>query len=291
MDYIPGLPSTTVADLTTVYDGAGNKMWLRVQDTFTILKNATCVLFTSIHEFEEQVINCIKEKLPIPVYHIGPMIPYLNCESNDIPCITEGNSVIDQSYLQWLDSQPKGSVLYISQGSFLSISTAQMEEIVAGIKESGVRFLWVTRGDTSRFKDGGVGEGCLVSWCDQLKVLNHPSVGGFWTHCGWNSTSESIYSGVPMLTCPIFWDQMPNSKLIVNDMKIGWRAINNGLNKEKLVSREEIAERVRRFMDSESDERKEMVDRAKTLRDVFRKAIANGGSAASDIDAFIRCIS
>lgn len=293
VDYIPGLPSTTIADLTTFFDGHGKQMILRLLDTFTIVKNATCLLLTSIYDFEEQVIDHIKEKLPIPVYHIGPMIPYFNDTFNDVACRSLVNySSSDQSYMKWLDSQPKDSVLYISQGSFLSISNAQMEEIIAGIKGSCVRFLWVTRGDTSRFKDSDIGEkGCLVSWCDQLKVLSHPSVGGFWTHCGWNSTSESIYSGVPMLTSPIFWDQMPNSKLIVSDLKIGWRAINNGHEKEKLITREKIANLVGKFMDSESDERKEMVERVKGLRDVFRRAIAKGGSAASDINAFIKCIS
>ncbi|KAL2899274.1 UDP-glycosyltransferase 87A2 [Bienertia sinuspersici] len=283
VDYIPGLPTTTIKDLTTIFEGHGKKMILQLLDTFSILKNATCLLFTSIYEFEEQVIDSIKENLPIPAYHIGPMIPYF--ESSDKPQSSNEN------YLQWLDSQPNGSVLYISQGSFLSISTAQMDEIIAGIKESGVRFLWVTRGDTSRFKDGVSEMGCFVSWCDQLRVLCHPSVGGFWTHCGWNSTSESIYAGVPMLTCPIFWDQMPNSKLIVNDLKIGWRVIDNGCKKEKFVTREEIAKLVRNFMDFESDVRKEMVERAKGLKDIFRRAIADGGSAASDIDAFIKYIS
>ncbi|XP_010685898.2 UDP-glycosyltransferase 87A2 [Beta vulgaris subsp. vulgaris] len=291
VDYIPGLPSTTIADLTTFFSGDGKTMFLHVLDTFSLLKNTTCLLFTSIYEFEEQVINCVKEKLDIPIYHIGPMIPYFNHESNNISCTSTQSSGSDQSYFQWLDLQPKGSVLYISQGSFLSISNAQMEEIIAGIKESGVRFLWVTRGDTSRFKDV-VGEvGCLVSWCDQLKVLCHPSVGGFWTHCGWNSTSESIYAGVPMLTCPIFWDQMPNSKLVVSDLKIGWRVINNGNRKEKIVTREEIAKVVKKFMDSDNDERKEMVERAKNLKNTFRRAISDGGSAASNIDAFIECIS
>ncbi|CAO2840030.1 unnamed protein product [Amaranthus hypochondriacus] len=282
VDYIPGLPSTTIGDLTTIFEGHGNKAFLQVINTLSFLKNATCLLFTSIYEIEEEVIKCVKEKFSISVYHIGPMISYFNLETNK-------KCVANEPYLQWLDCQPKDSVLYISQGSFLSISNAQMEEIIAGIKESGVRFLWVTRGDTSRFK--GVGEkGCLVPWCDQLKVLCHPSVGGFWTHCGWNSTSESIYAGVPMLTCPIFWDQMPNSKLIVNDLKVGFRAINSGYNKEKLVSRVEIAKLVTTFMDPQSLERKEVVERATSLKHIFRKAIQDGGSATSDLDAFIKHI-
>ncbi|KMT05383.1 hypothetical protein BVRB_7g175150 [Beta vulgaris subsp. vulgaris] len=279
VDYIPGLPSTTIADFPTFFHGDGRKTLPRFLEAISSLNNAQYILSTTIYEFEDQVINCLTTKFRIPIYHIGPMIPYLDFANNN------------QYYFQWLDSQPKSSVLYISQGSFLSTSNDQIHEIIAGIKESNVRFLWVTRGDNSRFKDGGeISEqfGLLVPWCDQLKVLCHPSIGGFWTHCGWNSTSEGIYAGVPMLTCPLFWDQMLNSKMIVNDLKIGWRAITNDTG--ELVTREEITKLVRKFMDPENGERKEMVRRAKVLRDTFVKAIEDGGSASSSLGTFINDI-
>ncbi|CAL8160461.1 unnamed protein product [Prunus armeniaca] len=38
-------------------------------------------------------------------------------------------------------------------GSFLSVSSAQMDEIAAGLRESGVRFIWVARGETGRLKE------------------------------------------------------------------------------------------------------------------------------------------
>ncbi|KAJ8440215.1 hypothetical protein Cgig2_023980 [Carnegiea gigantea] len=261
--------------------GVSREVLRRVFEAISIANKAHCLLFTSVHELEEQVIDALKAKLPIPIYPVGPMIPYFKLQSNGIRRGTS-NCHDDRSYFQWLDSQPRGSVLYISQGSFLSLSSAQMDEIVAGIKESGVRFLWVTRGDCSRFKDG-IGElGYLVPWCDQLKVLCHPSVGGFWTHCGWNSTWEGVYAGVPMLTCPIFWDQVPNSKLIVSDWKMGWKAMDNGL-KETLVTRHEIAQTVKKFMDSKGDERKELVNRAKSIQDICRKAIVKGANSTANI--------
>ncbi|KAB1202240.1 UDP-glycosyltransferase 87A1 [Morella rubra] len=138
---------------------------------------------------------------------------YLYAKNGDLPVDISGTDHSDHlSYLEWLDCQHKSSVLYISMGSFLSVSSAQMVEIAAGLRDSGVRFLWVARDEASRLKDVCGDMGLLVRWCDQLRVLSHSSIGGFLTHCGWNSIQESVFSGVPFLTFPLGMDQPQNSR-------------------------------------------------------------------------------
>lgn len=245
---------------------------------------AQYILSTSIYELESQVFDNLKAKLPIPVYPIGPTIPYFQLsESSSIP--HDG-----LSYLHWLDSQPKTSVLYISMGSFLSVSRTQMDELVVGVRDSGVRFLWVARGDASRLKESVGDMGLVVPWCDQLRVLCRDSIGGFWSHCGWSSTIEAVYTGLPVLTSPIFMDQVPNSRQIVDDWKIGYRVKTNE-GAEHIVTREEIAQLVRRFMDLESNEGKKMRERAKQLQKTCQEAIAKGGSSDTNLEAFIKDIS
>jgi UDP:flavonoid glycosyltransferase YjiC (YdhE family) len=181
------------------------------------------LLFTSVYELEAQVIDALKLKLPFPVYPAGPPIgPVPSFEPKDYTSVISSNHGIP-GYIEWLNSQPKGSVLYVSMGSFLSVSSSQLNEIVVGVHNSGVRFLWVSRGETTLFKDGCGDMGQVVPWCDQLRVLRHPAIGGFWTHCGWNSNLEAVFAGVPMLISPIFWDQIPDRKIIVEDWEIGWR--------------------------------------------------------------------
>ena len=130
-----------------------------------------------------------------------------------------------------------------------------------------------------------------MQWCDQLKVLCHSSIGGFWTHCGWNSTLEAIFAGASMLTFQLFLDQVPNSRLIVEDWKIGWRVNRSTVGNEISVTKEEISELVQSFMNMESGEGKELRERARALKDICCHAIGDGGSSYTYLDAFLEAIS
>ena len=281
MDNIPGISSSNIAELRTIFYRDDQRVLELALDCISRVPQAQYLLFTSVYEFEPQVFDSLRATYNFPVYPIGPAIPYL--ELRDGSCKT-------RSCLQWLDSQQAGSVLYISLGSFLSVSNHQMDEIVAGLQISGIRYLWVARGEASRLKDRCGDMGLVVPWCDQLKVLCHPSTGGFWTHCGWNSILEAVFAGVPMLTFPLFLDQDTNSRQIMEDWKNGWR-VNSTVKAEKLVTKEDIAQLVRRFMDVESNEVKEIRRRAKELQDKCLVAISEGGSSAANLDAFINSIS
>ena len=216
----------------------------------------------------------MKQKISPKIYSLGLAIPTLNSAVGEKP-----------HYLKWLDAQQQDSVLYISQGSFLSVSKAQFEEIVVGVIRSGIRFLWVGRGEEDLLQEKCGGRGIVVPWCDQLKVLSHPSVGGFWSHCGWNSTKEGAFAGLPMLTFPIFSDQVTNSKMVVEDWGFGMRVKKED---DSLVTGDEIAELVLSVMDSESSEAKERRRRAKEMQEICKSASGLGGSSHLDLIAFIK---
>ncbi|PON78004.1 UDP-glucuronosyl/UDP-glucosyltransferase [Parasponia andersonii] len=282
--HVPGLSSLDTADLNVVFTENDQKVLKLALECISEVPEAQYLLFTSVYELEPQAIDTLRSEFAFPVYPIGPAIPYLDLHQHS-------SSPSSQSYLQWLDSQPKGSVLYISLGSFLSVSSTQMDEIADGLRTSGVRFLWVARSDAPRLKDRSGELGLVVPWCDQLRVLCHSSVGGFWTHCGWNSTLEAVFGGVPMLTFPLFLDQAPNGRQIVEEWKIGSRVKGGvGSCENFVMKRDEIAELVRKFMDFESEEVKETRLRAGELRDVCLRAIDKGGSSDDSLDAFIRDI-
>ncbi|KAG6578550.1 UDP-glycosyltransferase 83A1, partial [Cucurbita argyrosperma subsp. sororia] len=104
----------------------------------------------------------------------------------------------DDSCIRWLDQQPAGSVVYMAFGSSTDFNQEQSEEIAMGMELTERPFMWVVRqGTEHQLPAGFKGEkGKMVSWVSQQKVLNHPSVGVFMSHCGWNSVIEGVSSGL-----------------------------------------------------------------------------------------------
>eukprot|EP00268_Persea_americana_P041658 TRINITY_DN41598_c0_g1_i1.p1 TRINITY_DN41598_c0_g1~~TRINITY_DN41598_c0_g1_i1.p1 ORF type:complete len:470 (-),score=77.56 TRINITY_DN41598_c0_g1_i1:117-1526(-) len=209
--------------------------------------------------------------------------------------------------LEWLDKQPPKSVIYVSFGTMSSISDEQIHEIATGLERSEKRFVWVVReadkGDIfAREKEEArrillpqgyeervreVGR-VMRDWAPQLEILRHPSVGGFMSHCGWNSSVESMSMGVPIAAWPMHSDQPRNAMLVTEVLKIGVM-VSEWSKREELVTAEAVENAVRRLM--ESDEGKEIRKRAEELGKEVRGVWSENGSSHSDFDSFISHIS
>ncbi|KAJ8635487.1 hypothetical protein MRB53_009754 [Persea americana] len=275
VDYIPGIPSIRLADILAIFLG-NLDLRNRIHGAVSMATKANCLLVASFHEVETHAMEFLKAKLPLPVYSLGPCIPYMTAENRAM-------GPHDADYFNWLDSQPKSSVLYVSFGSYVVVSGAQMDEIAIGLRASGARFLWIARNDVTRLQHLSGEMGLVVQWCDQLKVLCHSSVGGFLTHCGWNSTMECVFAGKVMLSFPISAEQFINTKLIVEDWQVGMKLKNH----EKIVGREEIARNVQRLMDLEKDDGKQLRTRARELQEACKRAIEKGGSSYTNLHTFV----
>ncbi|CDY72102.1 BnaA07g37370D [Brassica napus] len=214
----------------------------------------------------------------VPVYPVGPL------------CRPVETSETDHPVLNWLNEQPDESVLYISFGSGGSLTAKQLTELAWGLEQSQQRFVWVVRPpvDGGGAKDstpeylpeGFVTRTCdrglvVPSWAPQTEVLAHRAVGGFLTHCGWNSTLEGVVSGVPMIAWPLFAEQNMNAALLSDELGIAVRADDS----KEAITRSEIEAVVRKVMAEE--EGKEMRRRVKELRDKAEMSLSidGGGSA------------
>ncbi|XP_062117768.1 zeatin O-xylosyltransferase-like [Humulus lupulus] len=211
----------------------------------------------------------------------------------------------DKCLLEWLDEQEAKSVLYISFGTVTTLSDEQIKEIALGLEQSGVKFIWALRdGDelddlrnekegrrSSQVPDGfeermrGMGMGMVVrTWVPQVKILEHPSTGGFMSHCGWNSCMESIAMGVPIATWPMQSDQPFNALLITRVLKVGV-AVMEWEQRDELVTSSMISGAVRKIMASEEGD--EIRKRAVEMAEAVKRSVEDGGDCRLEWDSFI----
>ncbi|GAB2282078.1 hypothetical protein Dimus_016635 [Dionaea muscipula] len=280
--YIPGIASIRATEFPSSFRANKTRFKNTISRVLSEAPKAQCLIFRSPYELESQAIDALRSNLPIPVYPIGPAIPY-----SKLSTTTTTSPDPEPDYIQWLNSHPRRSVLYVSLGSYLSTSPTQTDELAAGLSDSNVPFLWVARCDPSSFK-AEFKRGLIVPWCDQMKVLAHEATGGFLTHCGWNSALETAYNGVPVLTLPVGAEQPVNSKVMVEDWGIGWRMEEAKSSCDvDMIGRKEIAQMIKRFMDLENEERKELDKRAKELERTSKLAVAEGGISEANIIALL----
>ncbi|CAN1815653.1 UDP-glycosyltransferase 76C2 [Linum perenne] len=142
-----------------------------------------------------------------------------------------------------------------------TVTEAESLEIAWGLANSQQLFLWVVRPKSVENS----------KWAPQEEVLAHPSTGGFWTHCGWNSTLESICQGVPMICAPRTGDQLVNARY-VSDV---WRV---GIHLEGKMDREEIEKGIKG---------EGIRARAGDLKEKMEASVKEGGSSYEAVENLV----
>ena len=122
----------------------------------------------------------------------------------------------------------------------------------------------------------------VTEWTPQVEVLNHRAVGGFLSHCGWNSTLETVAAGVPTLAWPLHAEQRMNAVMLSEQVGLALRL--NGKGKDGvLVPREEVAAAVTELMMGEKGAAARR--RARELRDAAAEAWAPDGPSRKAFEA------
>jgi len=138
---------------------------------------------------------------------------------------------------------------------------------------------FLPEGFENRTRDRGL---VVSSWAPQIPVLSHPSTAGFLSHCGWNSTLESISHGVPMISWPLFAEQRLNKFLLVNEFKV---AIEAKMDSDGFIRKEEVESAVMELMEGEGGRR--VRARVRELKEKAMTALEEGGSSYKAIAAVL----
>lgn len=182
--------------------------------------------------------------------------------------------------VSWLDERAgrPSSVVYVSFGTQAHVAVAQLDELAHGLVESGHAFLWGVRSEAwSPPVDAGPNGKIVRGWVPQRRVLANPAVGGFVSHCGWNSVLESLAAGLPILAWPIMAEQAANAKHVADIIGAGVR-VGVKARTAAVVGRAQVAEKVRELMDS-GDEGRRMRASAERVQQAARAAAGEGGTS------------
>ncbi|KAI9128834.1 hypothetical protein K1719_000317 [Acacia pycnantha] len=264
-------------------------------------------------ELEEEYIEHYKKTTGKTVWHLGPT-SLLNSSSEDKAERNLKAAVSEDEILSWLNSKQPNSVLYLCFGSAAHFADEQLLELASALESSGHNFIWVVdkkqrteheteedrqkwmpRGFEERMKREGRGV-VIRGWAPQALILDHVAVGGFMTHCGWNSTLEAISSGVPMITWPLHSEQFFNEQFILRVLGIGVEVgadncgvlnVLTGVATKNLVKRHRIESAIRKLLGG-GDEAVEMRRRVRGLAEKAKAAVGEGGSSQRNLTALIQ---
>ncbi|KAL6589478.1 hypothetical protein ACP70R_050348 [Stipagrostis hirtigluma subsp. patula] len=250
--------------------------------------DADGIIVNTVAEIEQGVLTAIAEGRCVPgrpapaLYPIGPVIDLGFKESGE-HCV------------RWLDAQPRASVVFLCFGSLGWFNAGKAREVATGLERSGHRFLWALRGPPAagslhpteaaldellpagfleRTKERGL---VWPRWAPQKEILAHSAVGGFVTHCGWNSTLESLWHGVPLVPWPLYAEQHLNAFELVAAAGVAV-PLKVDRKRDNFVEAAELERAVRSLMGGDEEGRKAR-EKAREMKAACRRAVEEGGSS------------
>ncbi|KAL4567452.1 hypothetical protein LXL04_023036 [Taraxacum kok-saghyz] len=266
------------------------------------LKQVKAIMVNTFMELETHAVKSLSSDSTLPpVYPVGPI---LNLDG--VAGKTDKSDVIN-----WLDGQPTSSVVFLCFGSMGCFTEVQVKEIAYALEKSNHRFIWSLRqppqseksfevlpGDyddpavvlPEGFLERTAETGKVIGWAPQVSLLGHEAVGGFVTHCGWNSVLESLWFGVPTATWPMYAEQQMNGfEMVVElglaaEIKLEYK--NNVFNPEDdmvIVTAEEIERGIRRVMED-----KDLRGKVKEMSKKSRETVIEGGSSYNSVNSMVQ---
>ncbi|KAJ0754547.1 putative UDP-glucuronosyl/UDP-glucosyltransferase, UDP-glycosyltransferase family [Helianthus annuus] len=293
IDWIPGMEEIRLKDFNSVMrtTNPNDKQFTFCINATQQSHNVSHNIFHTFDALETSIVNVLSSMFP-KVYTVGPTQLILNqtLEEEKKTGMSNFNAYSlwkeEPECLQWLESKEPNSVIYVNYGSFTVMSLQDIIEFGWGLISSNHYFLWIIRSDLvvgestvlpPDFEEHVKKRGFVASWCPQEKVLNHPSVGGFLTHCGWGSTIESLSAGVPMICWPYLWDQLTNCRYICKEWEVG-------LEMGKEVKREEVKKLVNELMGDGDDKKR---TKAKEWQEKAYVATGPNGSSSLNVNNLV----
>ncbi|KAK8622684.1 hypothetical protein V6N13_117590 [Hibiscus sabdariffa] len=287
----PGYPSSTVRfkaeeapELLFYAEDFGSGLSLQERIRVGLIES-DAIAFRSCREIEGPFLDYVAQGFGKPVLLSGP-------------CLTETKTPqLDEKWDKWLSQFEPGSVVFCSFGSQIVLRKDVFQELVLGFESCGLPFLvalkppqgclTIEEALPEGFQERVKGRGLVYGgWVPQELLLHHPNIGCFVNHCGYGTMWEFLLSDCQILLIPEIADQILNTRLMVDELRIGVE-VKRGKNRQ--VSKESLSEAIKLVMNKENETANMLrANRAKlkqTLsgRDVHEEHINNFIQALKDL--------
>lgn len=263
----------------------GDSKWELVRESLIANSKSWATVFNSFYALEGEYLDHMKRSSSSGsghgrVYGVGPLGPSAESLKRANPDCETSSYVIN-----WLDKCANDSVLYVCFGSQKVLTMAQIEALKLGLERSKTNFIWVVKSmaeEDHGFENRVANRGLVVrGWAPQMEILSHKAVGGFLSHCGWNSLLEGLLAGVMFLAWPMEADQFLNARLLVDDLGLAVRVCEG---EDTGPDPNDLARTISEYVGSNLPER----DRAKVMRQKAFEAVKAGGSSYMDLDELVK---
>ncbi|KAF3439633.1 hypothetical protein FNV43_RR17911 [Rhamnella rubrinervis] len=255
-----------------------------------VVEGSRFVTMRTSPQFETNSVNLLQKLYGKPVVPLGFLPPSME----DINCDVQRDEKWEP-LKEWLDNKNANSVFYVALGTEVSLSPAFMHELAYGIEKSRLPFIWVI--NNRPLVEGVVGPDIIppgfeirvsgrgLIWrgfAPQLRILAHPSVGGFLTHCGWSSVVEALGLGRPLILFSGASADMGLIARLMQERGLGFEIPRD--DKTGSFTSDSVAELIRRVMVDEEGE--SVRANALAMREIFGSVELNN----TCLGEFTRCL-
>uniref|UniRef100_A0A2N9GTE2 Glycosyltransferase n=1 Tax=Fagus sylvatica TaxID=28930 RepID=A0A2N9GTE2_FAGSY len=256
------------------------------------------IVINTLRELESYALDSFStsqvSQIP-PVYPIGPALDLAGSAQ------WHPDRAQHENIITWLEDQPPSSVVFLCFGSMGSLDGPQVREIANGLERARLRFLWSLREPPKAqiylpndytsleevlpngFLERTAGIGLVCGWVSQVSILAHKAIGGFVSHCGWNSILESLWHGVPIATWPIYAEQQMNAFKMVKELELAVEIRLDYRRGSAMVLAEEIERGIKCLMDGDGEVRNEVKEMSKKAK----MAVMENGSSYKSLGTLI----
>ncbi|KAJ3704836.1 hypothetical protein LUZ61_008541 [Rhynchospora tenuis] len=284
LSFLPCLSNHRATDIPAginMYMGNPNFVYFMIMDRSAHrLLDSDVVVLNTIQGLEPTLDSYFQDKFS-NYFPVGPFY-LLNSSKNEPP-------TDPYSCLSWLDQHDQATVAYVSLGTIAFIHPSELAALAKGLEASDVLFLWSLKEEVQNLLPSGfidrmneTGKGKIVSWTPQTSVLKHPAVGGFVSHCGWNSVLESIVGGVPLVCRPFFADQVINARSVSFVWKFGVVLDERCFTEKGVVKAFDVV--------FKTNEGKKMREKVHELKYMVTAAVEENGSSRENLKRLVKYV-